>query len=185
MCYTSVFHLERRTNMTQQARIHLICGPIGAGKTTYAQQLATTLQGVVFSIDEWMATLFHADIGRDTTVQNMNPAWFAERVDRCEAMIFDTSAKLLAVGGVAILDLGLLRRARRDKARAFAASHALSAQLHFITADVEVRRQRVLARNQAGSAGKVVVSPEMFGFAEHIFEAPSEDELVNATVVRS
>ena len=53
------------------------------------------------------------------------------------------------------------------------------------TADVEVRRQRVLARNQAGSAGKVVVSPEMFGFAEHIFEAPSEDELVNATVVRS
>ena len=41
--------------------IHLICGSTGAGKTTYARELATNIGGVVFSIDEWMVTLFGED----------------------------------------------------------------------------------------------------------------------------
>jgi predicted kinase len=173
------------TPMITAPRVHLICGPVGAGKSTYATQLATTLRGVVFSIDEWMTILFHADIAAGTTLQTMNPVWFSERVDRCEAMIYQSSAKLLHAGGVAILDLGFLRRARRDKAREFAAAQPLAAQLHYVTAEVEVRRQRVAARNEARPPGGFPVSPEMFAFAERIFEAPSEEELLHATVVRT
>ena len=45
--------------------IHLICGSTGAGKTTYAHELAKSIGGVVFSIDEWMVTLFGEDAPAD------------------------------------------------------------------------------------------------------------------------
>ena len=38
--------------------IHLICGSTGAGKTTYALELAERIGAVRFSIDEWMTALF-------------------------------------------------------------------------------------------------------------------------------
>jgi len=33
-----------------------VCGPIGAGKSTYSGQLAEATAGITFSIDEWMRT---------------------------------------------------------------------------------------------------------------------------------
>jgi predicted kinase len=45
----------------QHHLIHLICGSTGAGKTNYALRLSDHLEGIRFSIDEWMATLFWMD----------------------------------------------------------------------------------------------------------------------------
>ena len=45
----------------QTQQIHLICGSTGAGKTTYARELANNIGGIVFSIDEWMVSLFRED----------------------------------------------------------------------------------------------------------------------------
>ena len=64
----------------QDHSIHLICGSTGAGKTTYALQLAEKLYAVRFSIDAWMAALFWMD-----TPQPLDPAWSIERVERCMA----------------------------------------------------------------------------------------------------
>ncbi|WP_460532347.1 AAA family ATPase [Flindersiella endophytica] len=36
------------------ARVHLLCGLVGAGKTTCARRLAADLPAVRFSPDEWM-----------------------------------------------------------------------------------------------------------------------------------
>ena len=38
--------------------MHLLCGLLGAGKTTYAKQLATDVGGVRFTLDEWMLRLY-------------------------------------------------------------------------------------------------------------------------------
>jgi predicted kinase len=83
----------------QHHLIHLICGSTGAGKTTYALRLSDHLEGVRFSIDEWMATLFWMD-----TPQPLNPAWSIERVERCLTQIW---AVALEVGGA---DLALRAR---------------------------------------------------------------------------
>jgi predicted kinase len=39
----------------------LISGSTGAGKTTYSRKLAKERHALVFSIDEWMKTLFWMD----------------------------------------------------------------------------------------------------------------------------
>ena len=33
--------------------LHMVCGGVGAGKTTYARKLADEIGGLRFSIDEW------------------------------------------------------------------------------------------------------------------------------------
>lgn len=139
---------------------------------------------VVFSMDAWMAKLFAPDIAPGTTVQAMNPAWFAERVDRCEAVIYSMAGEVLRCGGSVILDLGFLRRQRRDTAYAFAARHASPAVLHYVTAEPEVRRSRVARRNeQRGQTYVMEITPPMFDFAESVFEAPEAEELASARVV--
>ena len=43
------------------ATAHLIYGYIGAGKTTYAQDLEDRLHAVRFTTDEWISTLYSED----------------------------------------------------------------------------------------------------------------------------
>lgn len=94
------------------ARMHLIHGPQGAGKSAYARQLAADLPGVRFSIDEWMSTLFVPDMAPPLDMQ-----WLAERMARCEALIWSQAENVLRSGGDVILDLGFQRREQRDEAR--------------------------------------------------------------------
>jgi hypothetical protein len=72
----SVLEGDWRERAVQLHLIHLICGSTGAGKTTYALRLSDQLEGIRFSIDEWMAMLFWMD-----TPQPLNPAWSIERVE--------------------------------------------------------------------------------------------------------
>lgn len=56
--------------------IHFIIGSTGAGKTTYARDLAQSELALPFSIDEWMQGLFAPDL------KGANFAAMNERVER-------------------------------------------------------------------------------------------------------
>jgi len=43
------------------ARWHVVAGSTGAGKSTFARELASRVGGVRFSIDEWMTRLYWMD----------------------------------------------------------------------------------------------------------------------------
>eukprot|EP01035_Chromulina_nebulosa_P010283 gene10283-biopygen8617 len=67
--------------------------------------------------------------------------------ERCEAQIWSVVAGCLAAGTSVILDIGLMRRADRDRVREIAAATELPLQFHFVTASAEARRARVAERN--------------------------------------
>lgn len=168
----------------ENSTIHLVCGPVGAGKSTYARKLADDSAAVVFSMDAWMAKLFAPDIASGTTLQTMDPAWFVQRVDRCESVIYAMAAEVLRYGGSVILDLGFIRRERRDTAYAFAVRQNCAVLFHYVTAEPDVRRHRVASRNiQQGETYAFEVTPQLFDFAESVFEAPAARELAGANVV--
>jgi hypothetical protein len=48
--------------LPRETIVHLISGPVGAGKTSYSRKLASEHNAVVFSIDEWMQNLFGGDL---------------------------------------------------------------------------------------------------------------------------
>lgn len=67
--------------------VHLVCGPIGAGKTTVARRLAQENGAICFSLDEWVMQLFGEEAPAPMVLE-----WWAERCRRC-------SERILVAGG--------------------------------------------------------------------------------------
>jgi predicted kinase len=163
------------------ATLNVIFGPSGAGKTTYANAFARREQAVAFILDEWMAQLY----GPDIPAQVEYP-WLVERVGRCEAQIWSTVAAVIAAGRSVILDLGLMRKADRDRIREIAEAVELPLQWHYVTASQAARRARVAERTQVhGKSFALQVTPDMFEFVEGVFEAPTPEELTGAIISES
>ena len=158
------------------ATLHLIFGPCGAGKTTYAHALARRENAVAFVLDEWGARLFGPDIQGP-----LDLGWMVERLGRCQALIWSTATAVLSAGTSVVLDLGLMSRAHRERIRTMAQEAGLSMQWHFVDAPQEVRRARVAGRNETkGETFATEVPPEMFDMFEAIYEAPAPAELEGA-----
>ncbi|TAJ70973.1 MAG: ATP-binding protein [Phenylobacterium sp.] len=163
------------------ATLHVIFGPSGAGKTTYAHAFARREKAVAFILDDWMAKLFAPDMPEPIEYE-----WMIERVQRCEAQIWATAAGVLATGTSVILDIGLMRKADRERVREIAAATDLPLQFHFVTASAEARRGRVSERNVVrGENFAIEVTPELFDFIEGVYEAPDPEELVGAVISES
>jgi predicted kinase len=161
--------------------IHFVFGPQGAGKSTYSKQLASSVGATIFSIDEWMNELYGSDMPKP-----LNFAWVMERVKRCESRIWQTAKDVANSGGNAVLDLGFMKAQNRLEASELAKDAGLSTQWHYITAPLELRRNRVMARNKSkGETFSFEVTPQMFDFMESQFEAPTTTELSLATVFDS
>jgi len=160
------------------ATLHAIYGPCGAGKTSYAHDFARRNGAVAFILDDWMARLFGPDIPNPIEYE-----WMIERVGRCEAQIWSTAAAVMASGTSVVFDIGLMRRADRERVREIAEGAGLTLQWHFVDAPQAVRRARVEGRNQIkGETFAIDVSPDMFDFIEGVYEAPEPGELEGAIV---
>ncbi len=163
------------------ATLNVIFGPCGAGKTTYAHAFARRERAVAFILDDWMARMFGPDMPDPLEYE-----WMLERVGRCEAQIWSNAAAVLAAGTPVILDIGLMRRADRARVREIAEATGLRLQFHFVDAPQDVRRARVLDRNEVRGEGfAIAVSPDMFDFIEGVYEAPESDELKGAVISES
>ncbi|WP_035374800.1 AAA family ATPase [Pseudoduganella violaceinigra] len=159
---------------THQQVAHLVFGPTAAGKSTFARTLAAETNGVRFAIDEWMLALFASD-----APDSMDLAWIMPRVARCQAQIWSVAEQILGTGTAVVLELGLLQKLERAAIKTKVEKAGYTAVFHFIDADLETRRQRVLRRNvEKGASYSFDVTPAMFSAMEGYFERPSEDELL-------
>ena len=160
------------------ATLNLIFGPCGAGKTTYAHALARRENAVPFVLDDWGVRLFGPDVDGP-----LDFGWMVERLGRCNALIWSTATAVLGAGTSVVLDLGLMRRADRDRIRKLAQEAGLSVQWHFVDAPQAVRRARVAGRNETkGETFAKEVPPEMFDMFEALYEAPAPAELEAAVL---
>ncbi|MCU4179820.1 AAA family ATPase [Bosea sp. BH3] len=153
---------------------HLVCGPIGAGKTNYSNTLAESVKGVRFSIDEWMAALFAADVPAP-----MELAWVMERVERCQLQILATALQVSSRGTDVVLDLGFTTKRHRMATTELVTNAGYSGQLHYLDVSVEERWGRVERRNASRSNGySFEISRTMFDYMEARFEVPDEAHLL-------
>jgi predicted kinase len=156
-----------------RALIHLICGSTGAGKTTYARELNAQIQGVHFSIDDWMATLFWMDNAAPS-----DPTWAIERVERCMTQIWATAEQVATRGVPCILDFGFGKQDLRARFSSLAQAAGVSATLHFLDVPADERWRRVQQRNKDQSGQlSFAITREMFDFVESLWEPPSIEEM--------
>lgn len=162
-------------------RVNLISGSTGAGKTTFALELAAKRRAIRFSIDDWMTELFWPD-----QAPGEDYRWAIERVERCERQIRAVCRDILKAGGEVVLDLGFTERVQRARFRDWASEIGAETVTYFVTADVEARRARVRQRNdERKETFAFQVTDEMFDFMETIFEPPTQEECDRLEVIET
>ncbi len=155
------------------ADIHLVCGATGAGKSTYSEELAQSVGGVRFSIDEWMQRLHNEDKPDEQLFE-----WFYERVQRNCAQMRSVAERLVVLNVPAIFDCGLTNKMERDIFVNWAEDLGFSVQLHFRDVPTDIRWQRVQNRNtEQAETFQFEVTRDMFDFIESLWEAPGDEEL--------
>ena len=160
---------------------HLICGGTGAGKSTYARRLATEVNGVRFSIDEWMSTLFGPD-----APDPLELAWAMERVERCQTQIAATATQLAATGTAVVLDLSFATARQRQTWAETAARAGAQAQLHLLKVPVDQRWERVARRNHdQGATFHLHIDRATFDFFESVWQEPTDTELLQLHAVHT
>ena len=154
------------------AQIHMIEGPVGAGKSTFAIALGKRHRSPPLILDDWMATLFRADRPASDFM-----AWYAERKQRCIDQIWKLAVGLLDLDSDAILELGLVQRADRTRFYERIAAAGSAFTVYVLDAPPAVRRQRVRRRNrEKGNTYVMEVSDEVFELASSLWEPPEEAE---------
>ena len=128
---------------------------------------------VRFAIDEWMHAMFGSDVP-----DSMDMAWVMPRVARCQAQIWSVAEQILGTGTDVVLELGLLRRNDRAAIKTMVEQSGHVAVFHFVDADLEIRRERVVRRNvERGETYSFDVTPVMFDAMASYFDRPTESEL--------
>jgi predicted kinase len=156
----------------RKARIYLIIGPVGAGKSTFAEGLAHEHSAIRLTLDQWMVQLFSPD-RPDSGVME----WYVERAARCVQQIWTTARAILDGGIDVILEIGLLQRRQRESFYERVASAGSDLVIYVLDAAIELRWERVKERNRVrGSTFSMLVPPAIFELASSLWEPPEGTE---------
>lgn len=165
--------------MTRASTLSLLVGPVGAGKTTYGRLHATRNAGVFLDLDQWMVRLF----GADPRPQENVIGWYLERRERCRALLWDVALDVLHSGVDVVLEAGLVTATDREAFYEKARAEDLRLAVYLLDAPRDVRRERVLRRNDSPGPFTQVVPLEFFERASDTWQPPSESERATWAIV--
>jgi predicted kinase len=158
---------------TAQGAVFLLLGPVGAGKSTHALELAGKHRAVRLTLDDWMVRLYSPD-RPDTGVVE----WYQERARRAVAQIWAVTTALVECGVNVVLELGLIVRREREQFYALVRNAHVRLTLVVVDAPRDVRRERVQERNRTrGATFSMHVPDAVFELASDLWEAPDAVEL--------
>ena len=145
---------------------HLVHGYLGAGKTTFAKELAERIGALRYSPDELMVARY----GHDPPERH-----FGEYLELVYAEINAEWPLMLSAGRDVVLDFGFWTRAWRDAARARAATVGAGTKIYFVSCSEATARERCLRRNE-NPEGSLIVSENTFDVLKSRFEPLGPDE---------
>ena len=147
-----------------EARLILICGLPGSGKTTLAKQLAAEVPAVRLCPDEWKH-----DLGID---------YYDEpRRVKLEDRLWRLGQELLTLRQSVILENGFWAREERDELLLGARTLGVAVELHYLEAPVEELWRRLELRNEEASPGAAPIKREDLQKWALQFKAPDAAEL--------
>lgn len=153
--------------------LHLICGPVAAGKSTYARQLARQQHAVLLSLDEAMLKLHGPIDGRDA---------FLSKQDLCRSYLLDLTADSLQNHVSVVLDWGFWKHQDRLALVSRFSRYGCPIEMIYLKTDAELRWQRLTLRNQNPGDGNHVIEQKDFAFFNSLFEEPRADDYPGVTL---
>ncbi len=152
---------------TAPATLHMVCGKIGAGKSTLCMQLAAQPGTILISEDSWLASLYPQEI---TALAD-----YVRCSSRLKAAMAGHVQSLLAAGVSVVLDFPSNTLAGRQWARGLFEKAGAAHQLHFLDVPDAVCKARLRARNASGEHPFETTDAEFDQISSH-FVAPDAQE---------
>lgn len=149
------------------AVLHMVCGKIGAGKSTLTRRLAAEPKTILISEDEWLARLYPNEI-------HALPDYVRCAGRLREAMAGHIEA-LLSAGTSVVLDFPSNTVATRAWARGIFERAGTAHRLHYLDVPDEVCKARLRARNLSGEHPFETTDAEFDQITSH-FVAPTMAE---------
>ena len=153
--------------MRTKATVYVLCGFIGAGKTTFAKKLEETTGAVRITKDEWLIRM----VGNDPTIDG-----YEDYDHRMCGLSRDVAFRLAEKGIDVIIDEGVWAKEQRDVLRRRAEEAGAQAVVYYLDTPIETIRERVARRNMNPAKDSFKISGELLDFYLQYWEPPREDE---------
>jgi predicted kinase len=153
--------------MKRKPIVYLICGFIGAGKTTFAKKLEEKTGAVRITKDEWSIRL----IGNDPTIDGYEE-WDRKIIGLSRDIAFYLAEKGIDV----IMDEGFWAKEERDELRRKIDAIGAKAVMYYVETPIETIRERVVGRNNNITKESFKISREMLNNYLKYWQPPSDDE---------
>lgn len=153
----------------REARLVLVVGVVGTGKSTVAAELADLLEGAVIASDRVRKRLFELPPTARLSDGWGRGAYTAEHTVRTYAGLLERARPVLESGRTAILDATFSRREQRAAALELTRELDCPAFLVEVHCEAEVARER-LARRQAAGLDPSDAGPESHASSIRDFE---------------
>lgn len=153
--------------MKRKPTVYLICGFIGAGKTTFAKKLEEKTGAVRITKDEWSIRL----IGNDSTIKGYSE-WDSKIIGLSRNFAFYLAGRGIDV----IMDEGFWAKEERNEMKRKVDAIGAKAAMYYVETPIETIRERVLGRNKNLTKESFKISREMFDNYLKYWQPPSEDE---------
>jgi predicted kinase/GNAT superfamily N-acetyltransferase len=148
------------SELQTRARLIIVCGLPGSGKTSHAKQVEQNLRGVRFCADEWM----------DAVGINL---WDSEARQRIEKLQWNIAQQILSLDRTVVIEWGTWARSERDALRLRARELGAAVELHYLSAPVDVLLDRVQRR---GLENPPIKRDQLLQWAD-AFQTPTAEEL--------
>ena len=153
--------------MKRKPIVYLICGFIGAGKTTFAKKLEEKTGAVRVTKDEWSIRF----IGNDPTIDGY-AEWDRKIIDLSRDFAFYLVGKGIDV----IMDEGFWEKETRDEMRRRADAIGAKVVMYYLETPIGTIRERVVGRNNNLTGDSFKISREMLDNYLKDWQPPTEDE---------
>jgi predicted kinase len=152
----------------KQPIAYVICGFIGAGKTTFARKLEKETKAIRITKDEWMIRIFGNKVTLDKN--------FEEYDKNIIELTRNFAFKILASGGDVIIDEGFWAKSERDDIRKKILSIGAKPIFYYVECPVEEIRNRVVNRSKNPPLDSFEINEEMFDSYLKYWQPLEEDE---------
>ncbi|MEL6401422.1 MAG: ATP-binding protein [Cyanobacteria bacterium J06626_4] len=160
-------------HLPPKSQVTLLFGPIGAGKSFIAKQIAQRNGALYLASDKWFQALYLPDMPNPPDM-----SWIVPRIERCEHLIWTLTEQAIASRIPVVLDVGMATERAREKFQNLCERSGCQYQFVFVDAPLAVRSQRVRDRNEhASRTGDLPVTDEIFAFTNAQFQPPTASEI--------